>query len=170
MLQRQPDSLDRSIKLLAPYARVFTNTLGNGRWFDTYVQNVVAAPVTPRNRRVAMSASKSPARAACCAVWRWSPRWRSRVSRRRLWPRSPAVTVTAYFSRTVGIYPGFGREGARRPDREVKKITPEGGRVRVELSYDAARKVPADARPRSSTPPSSATVTSSCCRSTGPAR
>ncbi|WP_459184975.1 MCE family protein [Streptomyces sp.] len=48
MLQRNQTSLDRSIKLLAPYSRVFTNTLGNGRWFDTYVQNVVAAPVTPR--------------------------------------------------------------------------------------------------------------------------
>jgi phospholipid/cholesterol/gamma-HCH transport system substrate-binding protein len=48
MLQRNQTSLDRSIQLLAPYARVFTNTLGNGRWFDTYVQNVVAAPVTPR--------------------------------------------------------------------------------------------------------------------------
>ncbi|WP_127353839.1 MCE family protein [Actinacidiphila soli] len=48
MLQRNQTSLERSIQLLAPYARVFTNTLGNGRWFDTYVQNVVAAPVTPR--------------------------------------------------------------------------------------------------------------------------
>ncbi|MFF3565436.1 MCE family protein [Streptomyces sp. NPDC002574] len=48
MLQRNQTSLDRSIKLLAPFARLFTNTLGNGRWFDTYVQNVVAAPVIPR--------------------------------------------------------------------------------------------------------------------------
>jgi phospholipid/cholesterol/gamma-HCH transport system substrate-binding protein len=48
MLQRNQTSLDRSIKLLAPFARLFTNTLGNGRWFDTYVQNLVAAPVTPR--------------------------------------------------------------------------------------------------------------------------
>ncbi|MGW3245547.1 MCE family protein [Streptomyces sp. NPDC001070] len=48
MLQRNQTSLDRSITLLAPFARLFTNTLGNGRWFDTYVQNVVAVPVTPR--------------------------------------------------------------------------------------------------------------------------
>ncbi|MBA2951183.1 MCE family protein [Streptomyces himalayensis] len=49
MLERNQASLDRSVKLLAPYVRVFTNTLGNGPWFDTYVQNMVApAPVTPR--------------------------------------------------------------------------------------------------------------------------
>ncbi|MEU0188437.1 MCE family protein [Streptomyces afghaniensis] len=48
MLERNQASLDRSVKLLAPYVRVFTNTLGNGRWFDSYVQNLVAAPVVPR--------------------------------------------------------------------------------------------------------------------------
>jgi virulence factor Mce-like protein len=49
MLERNQSSLDRSVKLLAPYVRVFSNTLGNGRWFDTYVQNMVApAPVVPR--------------------------------------------------------------------------------------------------------------------------
>ncbi|MFF9805575.1 MCE family protein [Streptomyces coeruleorubidus] len=48
MLERNQAGLERSIKLLAPYVRVFTNTLGNGRWFDSYVQNLVAAPVVPR--------------------------------------------------------------------------------------------------------------------------
>jgi phosphoserine phosphatase SerB len=48
MLERNQASLDRSVRLLAPYVRLFTNTLGNGRWFDSYVQNLVAAPVTPR--------------------------------------------------------------------------------------------------------------------------
>ncbi|MFC9508389.1 MCE family protein [Streptomyces sp. NPDC057002] len=48
MLERNQSSLDRSVKLLAPYVRLFTNTLGNGRWFDSYVQNLVAAPVVPR--------------------------------------------------------------------------------------------------------------------------
>ncbi|MPY58756.1 MCE family protein [Streptomyces spongiae] len=48
MLERNQASLDRSVELLAPYVRVFSNTLGNGRWFDSYVQNLVAAPVTPR--------------------------------------------------------------------------------------------------------------------------
>ncbi len=49
MLERNQASLDRSVRLLAPYARVFTNTLGNGRWFDSYIQNMVApTPVVPR--------------------------------------------------------------------------------------------------------------------------
>nr|WP_030239279.1 MCE family protein [Streptomyces sp. NRRL S-455] len=48
MLERNQASLERSVKLLAPYVRVFSNTLGNGRWFDSYVQNLVAAPVVPR--------------------------------------------------------------------------------------------------------------------------
>lgn len=48
MLERNQASLDRSVRLLAPYVRLFTNTLGNGRWFDSYVQNLVAAPVVPR--------------------------------------------------------------------------------------------------------------------------
>ncbi len=33
------DSIDRSLGLLAPFYRVFANTLGSGRWFDTYIQN-----------------------------------------------------------------------------------------------------------------------------------
>lgn len=37
------DSIDRSLGLLAPFYRVFTNTLGNGRWFDTYIQNFNAS-------------------------------------------------------------------------------------------------------------------------------
>ncbi|MFD7610748.1 MCE family protein [Streptomyces sp. NPDC059828] len=49
MLERNQTSLDRSVKLLAPYVRVFTNTLGNGRWFDSYIQNMVATPVVPRS-------------------------------------------------------------------------------------------------------------------------
>lgn len=48
MLERNQASLDRSVKLMAPYVRVFTNTLGNGRWFDSYIQNLVATPVVPR--------------------------------------------------------------------------------------------------------------------------
>ncbi|MEU7550861.1 MCE family protein [Streptomyces sp. NPDC044571] len=49
MLERNQASLDRSIQLMAPFVRVFTNTLGNGRWFDSYIQNLVApTPVVPR--------------------------------------------------------------------------------------------------------------------------
>jgi phospholipid/cholesterol/gamma-HCH transport system substrate-binding protein len=53
LLERNEGSLNRSVKLLAPFSRVFTNTLGNGRWFDSYIENLVAAPVVPRGARSA---------------------------------------------------------------------------------------------------------------------
>jgi phospholipid/cholesterol/gamma-HCH transport system substrate-binding protein len=47
VLQKNQGNLDRSIANLAPFVRVFANTLGNGRWFDTYVQNLVPVGVAP---------------------------------------------------------------------------------------------------------------------------
>jgi phospholipid/cholesterol/gamma-HCH transport system substrate-binding protein len=46
LLENQ-NSLDQSIRLLAPFARVFANTLGTGPWFDTYIQNIVPVPEIP---------------------------------------------------------------------------------------------------------------------------
>lgn len=63
-----------------------------------------------------------------------------------LWPRSETVHVTAYFPRTVGIYPGSDVRVLGVRVGEVREITPEGGRVRVELEYDKGRRVPADAQ------------------------
>jgi phospholipid/cholesterol/gamma-HCH transport system substrate-binding protein len=63
-----------------------------------------------------------------------------------LWPRTEPVRVTAYFPRTVGIYPGSDVRVLGVRIGEVRKITPEGGRVRVEFAYEAGRKVPADAQ------------------------
>ncbi|MFE5085337.1 MCE family protein [Streptomyces mirabilis] len=63
-----------------------------------------------------------------------------------LWPRSESVHVTAYFPRTVGIYPGSDVRVLGVRIGEVEKITPEGDRVRVQLKYDEGRKVPADAK------------------------
>lgn len=63
-----------------------------------------------------------------------------------LWPRSEPVRVTAYFPRTVGIYPGSDVRVLGVRIGEVKKITPEGERVRVELEYEEGRRVPADAK------------------------
>jgi phospholipid/cholesterol/gamma-HCH transport system substrate-binding protein len=42
LLQRNQESLDRGISLLGPFYRVFDNVVGNGRWFDNYVQNLSA--------------------------------------------------------------------------------------------------------------------------------
>ncbi|UUU21859.1 MCE family protein [Streptomyces sp. DSM 40750] len=63
-----------------------------------------------------------------------------------LWPRPQAVRVTAYFPRTVGIYPGSDVRVLGVRIGEVKRITPEGSRVRVELEYEEGRRLPADAQ------------------------
>jgi phospholipid/cholesterol/gamma-HCH transport system substrate-binding protein len=40
LLQKNEDSLDRGLSLLGPFYRLFNNVIGNGRWFDNYIQNL----------------------------------------------------------------------------------------------------------------------------------
>lgn len=40
-LRANKDNLDRTVTLLAPYSRLFTNTLGSGRWFDVVLYNLL---------------------------------------------------------------------------------------------------------------------------------
>ena len=48
VLRKNQDNLDSSLQRLAPFVRIFSNNLGNGRWFDTLIQNLVPPPlVTP---------------------------------------------------------------------------------------------------------------------------
>lgn len=42
VLQKHEQDLQRTIDAMAPFTRVFANTLGTGPWFDTYIQNLVA--------------------------------------------------------------------------------------------------------------------------------
>ncbi|MGW0701724.1 MCE family protein [Streptomyces sp. NPDC002867] len=63
-----------------------------------------------------------------------------------LWPREEPMRVTAYFPRTVGIYPGSDVRVLGVRVGEVTEIVPEGGRVRVELEYEPGRRIPADAQ------------------------
>ncbi len=44
VLMKNQDNLDNSLRLMAPFYRVFANTLGNGPWFDTYIQNMPPVP------------------------------------------------------------------------------------------------------------------------------
>jgi phospholipid/cholesterol/gamma-HCH transport system substrate-binding protein len=44
ILNKNEDNIDNSLRLMAPFYRVFANTLGNGPWFDTYIQNLPPVP------------------------------------------------------------------------------------------------------------------------------
>ncbi len=45
VLQRNKSSLSKSLELLAPFVQGYSNVLGNGRWFDTYIANL-CGPLT----------------------------------------------------------------------------------------------------------------------------
>ncbi len=40
VLLKNQSNLDESLRLMAPFYRVFQNTLGSGPWFDTYISNL----------------------------------------------------------------------------------------------------------------------------------
>ncbi|GAA4708680.1 MCE family protein [Pedococcus ginsenosidimutans] len=40
VLQKHEQDLNDTIAAMAPFTRLFANVLGNGRWFDTYIQNL----------------------------------------------------------------------------------------------------------------------------------
>lgn len=44
MLRKNQENLDNSLRLMAPFYRVFANTLGTGPWFDTYIENLPPVP------------------------------------------------------------------------------------------------------------------------------
>jgi phospholipid/cholesterol/gamma-HCH transport system substrate-binding protein len=46
VLQKHEKDLGDTIAAMAPFTRLFANVLGNGRWFDTYIQNLTT-PVSP---------------------------------------------------------------------------------------------------------------------------
>jgi phospholipid/cholesterol/gamma-HCH transport system substrate-binding protein len=47
LLQRNKTNIEQSIERLAPFVRVFASNLGNGRWFDTIVNNLTAPTQVP---------------------------------------------------------------------------------------------------------------------------
>jgi phospholipid/cholesterol/gamma-HCH transport system substrate-binding protein len=46
VLQRNKDNLSDTIETMAPFLDAFTNVLGNGRWFDSYIEGL-AQPFNP---------------------------------------------------------------------------------------------------------------------------
>jgi virulence factor Mce-like protein len=49
ILLKNQDNLDKTIQLLAPYSRQFTDATGSGRWFDSYIQNLIPVPASVQN-------------------------------------------------------------------------------------------------------------------------
>jgi phospholipid/cholesterol/gamma-HCH transport system substrate-binding protein len=44
LLLKNQNNLDESLRLMAPFYRVFTNVLGSGPWFDTWIANLPPLP------------------------------------------------------------------------------------------------------------------------------
>lgn len=44
ILNKNEENIDNGLRLMAPFYRVFANTLGTGPWFDTYIQNLPPVP------------------------------------------------------------------------------------------------------------------------------
>lgn len=44
VLNKNEDNLDKTLRLAGPFYRVFANVLGNGPWFDSYIQNLPPVP------------------------------------------------------------------------------------------------------------------------------
>lgn len=44
VLNKNEDNIDSSLRLMAPFYRVFANTLGTGPWFDTWIANFPPVP------------------------------------------------------------------------------------------------------------------------------
>lgn len=44
ILDRNQDNLDSTLSEMAPFYRLFSNVLGDGPWFDTYIQNLPPLP------------------------------------------------------------------------------------------------------------------------------
>ena len=106
MLNKNEDNIDNSIRLMAPFYRVFANTLGTGPWFDTYIMNLPPLPGPGGGLGTCRSRG-----------------WQLMNLRRAIIPVVITVllvaaalvmftggtdqkTVTAYFPRTISIYEG----------------------------------------------------------------
>jgi phospholipid/cholesterol/gamma-HCH transport system substrate-binding protein len=63
-----------------------------------------------------------------------------------VWPEPPRKHLVAHFPRTVGLYAGSDVRVLGVPVGRVESVRPQGRSVRVEMSYDAQRRIPADAQ------------------------
>ena len=149
VLNKNEDNLDNSLRLMAPFYRVFANTLGNGPWFDTYIQNL-----PPSTEAGGLDVMGKPAMASCAAscvaLGRSWPRRVRRCSPARRRRRSPRTSRGR--SR---IYEGTDVRVLGVPVGKVETVEPAGTDVKVTMSYDAEvqgarrRRRPSSSRRRS---------------------
>jgi phospholipid/cholesterol/gamma-HCH transport system substrate-binding protein len=46
VLLKNQDNLDRILQLFAPFTRQFADVTGTGRWFDSWIQNLIPIPAS----------------------------------------------------------------------------------------------------------------------------
>ena len=140
---------------LAPFVRVFTNTLGNGRWFDSFVNDLV--PTVARRRD--LHRRRHDAGAGCnptAGGQRMSGTLQRGVALAAALVLLAALgwtilkpagqyRVTAFFTGTVGLYPGSDVRVLGIPSATITDIPPLGDKVRVEMLIDEDYDIPADA-------------------------
>lgn len=63
-----------------------------------------------------------------------------------VWPDPPVKHLTAHFPRTIGLYEGSDVRVLGVPIGTVDEVRPVGRSVRVEMTYLAEHKIPADAK------------------------
>ncbi len=123
VLNKNEDNLDNSLRLMAPFYRVFANTLGNGPWFDTYIQNM---PPAPRSGTEVASdeapQARSRPRPSSCALLA--------VAAFAMFGGGDTKTLTAHFPRTISIYEGSDVRVLGVPVGQVDSVTPVGHRRR----------------------------------------
>ncbi|MBO0891919.1 MAG: MCE family protein, partial [Acidothermales bacterium] len=59
VLQKNQNNLDRTVRTLATFVKLFGNVVGTGRWFDAYIQNLVPLPPSASLPGTAVSGAKS---------------------------------------------------------------------------------------------------------------
>ncbi|MGH3727221.1 MAG: MCE family protein, partial [Micromonosporaceae bacterium] len=59
ILQRNKTNLEKTLKAMAPFLRTFTNVVGNGRWFDNYMDGMIQ-PFTPGAPRIGVQGGDKP--------------------------------------------------------------------------------------------------------------
>ena len=148
VLQKHEKDLNDTIAAMAPFTRLCSNVLANGRWFDTYIANLTVL-WAPRGRVADAPDTRGPAPAPARAGRqdRHGPGARRRRGRAyAFWPREDRVRVTGEFQRAVGLFPRLGRAGPRRPGRRGDRGDAGGDSVLVEFEFDRKHSVPADAK------------------------